>query len=78
MRRYFFWLHVSDIHMRHGDASHRWDQRLVLHSLLQDAREHVSRGLLKPNALFVTATSHSAARISKRTNTMPPIPTYRI
>jgi len=50
----FSWLHVSDIHMRHGDASHRWDQRLVLHSLLQDAREHVSRGLLKPNALLVT------------------------
>src|SRR3569832_1580209 len=34
----FGWVHVSDIHFGHGDASHGWDQRLVLAALRRDIK----------------------------------------
>jgi predicted MPP superfamily phosphohydrolase len=33
------WIHLSDIHFGHGDASYGWDQRLVLQALLKDLVE---------------------------------------
>ena len=50
----FTWVHLSDIHMGHGDATHKWDQRLVLAKLLEDLRLVSERGVPSPNAVFVT------------------------
>jgi hypothetical protein len=36
----FSWIHVSDIHMGHGDAAHGWDQALVLRELRKDVAKH--------------------------------------
>lgn len=36
METLFRWIHISDIHMGHGDAAHGWDQRLVLEELKRD------------------------------------------
>lgn len=35
----FTWLHLSDIHMGHGAAVNRWDQKLVLQALLLDVKQ---------------------------------------
>ena len=32
----FRWIHISDIHMGHGDVAYGWDQRLVLDELKRD------------------------------------------
>jgi len=32
----FSWIHLSDIHVGHGDTSHGWNQRLVLEALRRD------------------------------------------
>jgi 3',5'-cyclic AMP phosphodiesterase CpdA len=32
----FRWIHISDIHFGHGDASHGWDQELVMAALRRD------------------------------------------
>jgi 3',5'-cyclic AMP phosphodiesterase CpdA len=50
----FAWLHLSDIHTGHKDASHRWDQALVLDVLRKDIAERISQGVPRPDALLVT------------------------
>src|SRR5947207_1131837 len=50
----FRWIHVSDIHMGHGDAAHRWNQQLVLDTLREDIAEQVRAGRRPIDALFVT------------------------
>jgi hypothetical protein len=51
----FSWLHVSDIHIGHGDASHGWDQRLVLDTLRADVGSLLRDGRVpRPDALMVT------------------------
>ncbi len=50
----FTWVHLSDIHMGHGDATHKWDQRLVLAALLEDLRLVSARSVPLPDAIFVT------------------------
>jgi len=49
------WVHLSDIHMGHGDASNQWDQAMVLDSLLEDLRQLRGSGRgPSPQLLFVT------------------------
>lgn len=50
----FTWLHLSDIHTGHKDASHRWDQALVLDALRKDIAERTTLGVPSPDALLVT------------------------
>jgi tetratricopeptide (TPR) repeat protein len=50
----FSWLHLSDIHFGHGDAQHRWDQKLVVEQVLADLRKHGSFGIPKPDVVLVT------------------------
>lgn len=50
----FTWVHLSDIHMGHGHAAHKWDQQLVLDALLHDLRSTSARGVPSPDAVFVT------------------------
>ena len=38
MKSLFTWLHLSDIHIGHGDVSHQWDQRLVLRAMEDDTK----------------------------------------
>ncbi len=39
MKPLFIWVHISDIHVGHGDASYGWDQQLVLSELIKDVAE---------------------------------------
>lgn len=50
----FTWLHLSDIHFGHGDASRQWDQRLVLDALRRDVADYRAHGAPRPDALFIT------------------------
>ncbi|MFT3773098.1 MAG: metallophosphoesterase [Minicystis sp.] len=50
----FAWVHLSDIHVGHGDKSHGWDQELVLDRLIEDFAPAQSLGAPKPDALLVT------------------------
>lgn len=50
----FTWLHLSDIHIGHGDAQHKWDQKLVLKQLKIDIYDAKNRGVPKINAVLVT------------------------
>lgn len=50
----FTWIHISDIHIGHGDSEYQENQSLVLRSLRGDIK-HVSQNFsLIPNAIFVT------------------------
>ncbi|APR86272.1 Hypothetical protein A7982_11621 [Minicystis rosea] len=51
----FSWIHLSDIHIGHGDAAHGWDQKLVL-KVLHDDVEHLIAGgrVPPPRAVLVT------------------------
>src|SRR2546423_13439332 len=60
----FTWVHLSDIHIGHGDASYDWDQQLVLAELKRDIAK-IAGGVANrsteydpplppPDALFVT------------------------
>jgi predicted MPP superfamily phosphohydrolase len=48
----FSWIHISDMHMGHGDARNGLDQKLVLQALRDDI-EKLARDL-RPSAVFVT------------------------
>jgi calcineurin-like phosphoesterase family protein len=48
----FTWVHLSDIHIGHGDAAHGWDQRLVLRALRDDLASR--SGPRRVDAIFVT------------------------
>ncbi len=49
------WLHVSDIHVGHGDASHRADQEMVLQQLKADAGPlALTHRVPPPSILIVT------------------------
>jgi hypothetical protein len=49
------WIHVSDLHFGHGDASHQWNQKRVLEELLVDAQALVQNGLIpRPGLIFAT------------------------
>lgn len=50
----FCFLHLSDIHFRHGDAEHQADQRLVLAQLEEDIASHRDLGIPPPQAILVT------------------------
>jgi Calcineurin-like phosphoesterase len=57
----FTWVHLSDIHIGHGDASYGLDQQLVLAQLKEDIKEAIQDSLTeylvpipKPDAFFVT------------------------
>jgi Calcineurin-like phosphoesterase len=50
----FTWLHVSDIHFGHGDATHGWNQKLVLSKLLEDLQQRSELDIPVPDAIFVT------------------------
>ena len=50
----FTWLHVSDIHFGHGDATHGWNQKLVLSKLLEDLQQRSELDIPTPNAIFIT------------------------
>ncbi|WP_437638357.1 metallophosphoesterase family protein [Sorangium sp. So ce854] len=57
MTKLFSWIHISDIHIGHGSADHRWDQRLVLEELKADIKRISadSRSMWRPlDAIFVT------------------------
>jgi 3',5'-cyclic AMP phosphodiesterase CpdA len=51
----FSWLHVSDIHIGHGDAAHGWDQKLVLETLRRDVADLLEqRQVPSPESILVT------------------------
>src|SRR5262245_10776455 len=50
----FAWVHLSDIHVGHGDKSHGWDQELVLDRLVEDLPKARELGAPQPDALLVT------------------------
>lgn len=53
----FSWLHLSDIHMLHGNMSHQSDQKMLLDELLSEVRERKfpdGSVIHKPDAVFVT------------------------
>jgi len=51
----FSWLHLSDIHIGHGDTAHGWDQQLVLQALHDDAAALIrEESVPRPQVVFVT------------------------
>jgi predicted MPP superfamily phosphohydrolase len=52
----FAWVHLSDIHVGHGDPSHRWDQQLVLQEIARDVATapRAGLGIPAPQAILVT------------------------
>lgn len=50
----FSWIHLSDIHVGHGDATHVEDQKLVLGALRSDVQQMLASGMPRPDAIFVT------------------------
>lgn len=50
----FTWVHLSDIHMGHGDAEHGWNQKIVLAALQEDIQDAASRGVPAISAILVT------------------------
>lgn len=57
MRVLFTWVHLSDIHVGHGDVSYDWDQQLVLAKLKEDitvASTEYETTIPNPDAIFVT------------------------
>lgn len=51
----FSWIHLSDIHIGHGDDTHGWDQKLVLEALRADVAKLVAEGRVpRPHAVLVT------------------------
>ncbi|NUQ74429.1 MAG: metallophosphoesterase [Polyangiaceae bacterium] len=55
METLFRWIHISDIHMGHGDAGYGWDQRLVLEELKRDiGRQLKAQPEPAVDAIFVT------------------------
>ncbi len=65
-RALFTWLHLSDIHIGHGGASHVADQELVLGRLRDDVALQVERGVPKPDVVLVTGDiAFSGACVAK-------------
>jgi predicted MPP superfamily phosphohydrolase len=61
----FSWLHLSDIHMGHGDAANRVDQQLVLQLLREDIGRQLDQGVVErpPDAVLLTGdVAFSAAQ----------------
>jgi hypothetical protein len=62
----FRWLHLSDIHVGHGDAAHGLDQRLVLDSLRRDVSGSADAILVTGDVAFSgadrSATEYTRAR----------------
>ncbi len=55
METLFAWAQLSDIHIGHGGASHREDQRLVLDALRADVANLYAAGIApRPDVVFVT------------------------
>lgn len=50
----FTWVHLSDIHMGHGSASHKNNQQIVLARLKDDIEDLISSGLPELHAIIVT------------------------
>jgi predicted MPP superfamily phosphohydrolase len=50
----FRWIHLSDIHVGHGDAEHGWDQKLVMDALRRDIAAQVKKDQAPIDAIFVT------------------------
>lgn len=53
-RTLFGWVHLSDIHIGHGGASHVADQQLVLGRLRDDVAAQIAAGVPKPDVVLVT------------------------
>jgi predicted MPP superfamily phosphohydrolase len=57
MRVLFTWVHLSDIHVGHGDVSYGWDQQLVMAKLKEDiatAPTEYESAIPAPDVIFVT------------------------
>jgi hypothetical protein len=54
METLFRWIHLSDIHVGHGDAEHGWDQKLVMDALRRDIAAQVKKDHSPIDAIFVT------------------------
>jgi predicted MPP superfamily phosphohydrolase len=63
----FTWIHLSDIHVGHGDAKHAQDQKLVLNELKNDIRSAASRGVPAPDAIFVTGDLAFSGSVRSKT-----------
>ncbi|WP_437658711.1 metallophosphoesterase [Sorangium sp. So ce1182] len=50
----FSWIQLSDIHVGHGGAAHRWDQQLVFRALCRDIGVALDEGCPVPDVLLVT------------------------
>lgn len=48
------WIHMSDIHVGHADATYGYDQKLVLDELCQDVPKVCQGSALSPDAILVT------------------------
>jgi hypothetical protein len=54
METLFRWIHLSDIHVGHGDKSHGWDQELVMDVLRKDIAAQVQKEHAPIDAILVT------------------------
>jgi Calcineurin-like phosphoesterase/TIR domain len=54
METLFRWIHLSDIHVGHGDKEHGWDQKLVMDVLRKDVAQQVEKGHAPVDAILVT------------------------
>jgi tetratricopeptide (TPR) repeat protein len=51
----FSWIHISDIHMGHGNATETWDQTLVLDRLAADIKDQIEhQAVPHPDAILIT------------------------
>lgn len=66
VRPFFGWVHLSDIHIGHGGASHVADQELVLGKLRDDVAAQIKAGVPKPDVVLVTGDiAFSGACVAK-------------
>lgn len=54
METLFRWIHLSDIHVGHGDKEHGWDQKLVMDVLRKDVAQQAEKGQAPVDAILVT------------------------
>lgn len=54
METLFRWIHLSDIHVGHGDAGYGWDQKLVMDALRRDVTAQMKKDQSPVDAILVT------------------------
>jgi 3',5'-cyclic AMP phosphodiesterase CpdA len=61
----FTWVHLSDVHMGHGDVTHGWNQQIILASLQEDIRQASGRDVPALDAMLVTGDLAFSGNVRK-------------